>query len=171
MRINYELDELDLTTRQQIESQLRMARIPYLLEDDQLLIQKVDEQAVDKIISQLGTVHNHDAPSSSRASYVDNKPMLPLYRETRDNKSKQELSIKLPKSMNKKESKAEDGGLISLVGGIIGVIFGVLLVVAQYQDPNYEGSIYIFLPAIIFGAAGLFVGSGIENLIRRIQGK
>lgn len=171
MKINYELDEFEATEIQQIESELRNSRIPFLMEGNQLLIDKSDEPAVDIIISLLGTVHSPATSPAPPSPYVDDNPMHPFYRDLRyvERQQSKELSA-IRRSSGLTRSKITEGG-ISFIGAVIGAIFGILLVVAQFQDPNYQGRVYLVLPAIIFGGIGLFVGSGIENMIRKFQGK
>jgi hypothetical protein len=50
---------------------------------------------------------------------------------------------------------------------IVGAIFGIVITVAALQDPNTEGPVYIFLPTIIFGVIGLYVGMGIDKLMKK----
>ena len=171
MQINYELDAIESTVRQQIESKLRAAKIPYLLEEEQLLIHKVDERAVDEIISQLATVDNPAASPSPRSPYVDDKPVHPLYRETRESSRRTETTKPLKVMTKKGQVKNDDFGPISLAGAIIGAAFGVLVVVAAFLDPNFEGRVYLFLPAIIFGAIGSMLGNGIEKVIHKLRRK
>ena len=54
-----------------------------------------------------------------------------------------------------------------MAGALVGGGFGVAVVIAALTDPTYEGTVYIFLPAIIFALVGFWLGSGVENLIRR----
>lgn len=173
-RINYELDELDLPIRVQVENELRAAKIPYLLEVDQLLINKADERAVDKIISQLGTVHNPGAALRSPPDFVDNQPFYRPYRPPLPSPQKlSPIDDFALRNLKQKEGslKNENGGWITSIGGLLGAAFGVLIVIAAFISPENEGRIYIFLPAIIFGALGLFLGSGIETAIRKLRGK
>jgi hypothetical protein len=174
MQINYELDELELQVRQKIESELRITKIPYLLEGDQLLINKADERAVDKIISQLGTVHNPGATLMSPPDFVDNQPFYRPYRSPAPSPQKlSPIDDFALRNLKQKEGslKNDNGGWITTVGGLLGAAFGVLIVIAAFISPENEGRIYIFLPAIIFGALGLFLGSGIESVIRKLSGK
>ena len=164
MRINYELDELDKSVRSQIELELRRARIPYLLEEDQLLVHKMDERAVDEIISQLGTVHNPGASPAQAVQRRDNSAIVsgkPIPRPSQEFKPPTSASntikeVEIPNLRPTNGSRNNNEGAVALTGGAIGVVLGLLLVIAQFQDPNQDGRVYLFLPAIILGGIGFF---------------
>jgi hypothetical protein len=65
----------------------------------------------------------------------------------------------------------DEPGAIAMAGLLIGGGFGVLVVIAAFLDPTFEGRVYIFLPAIIFGVIGFAVGSGIEKVVRHVRKK
>ena len=53
--------------------------------------------------------------------------------------------------------------------GIVGVGVGVVTVIAAFASPSYEGRVYFFLPAIIFGVIGMLVGTVIDKIATAIR--
>jgi hypothetical protein len=48
-----------------------------------------------------------------------------------------------------------------------GGLFGIFITVAALKDPNYEGSVSLFLPTIICGVIGMFIGSAIDKGMKK----
>jgi hypothetical protein len=53
--------------------------------------------------------------------------------------------------------------------GIVGVGLGVVTVIAAFASPSFEGRVYFFLPAIIFGVIGMLVGTVIDKIATAIR--
>jgi hypothetical protein len=150
MKINYELEEFSDETCTEISKQLRTELIPHILEKKTLLIDKINEDAVDEILSKVGSVHSLQAkPDPVRAPAFTTREIA---------------------ATTSGRSEDEPGG-IALAGALIGGGFGVLVVISALTDPNYEGRVYLFLPAIIFAVVGFYVSSGIEKIIRQTRKK
>lgn len=62
------------------------------------------------------------------------------------------------------EDKKWDFGSIFMIGG---GLFGIFITVAALKDPNYEGSVSLFLPTIICGLIGMFIGSAIDKGMKK----
>ena len=150
MKINYELQEFSDEACTEISRQLRTELIPHILESKSLLIDKINEGAVDEILSKIGSVHS--------------------LQEQQDSTWVPALTTREKVNTTSGRSDDEPGG-IALIGALIGGGFGVLMVIAALSDPNYEGRVYLFLPAIIFAVVGFYVGSGIEKGVRQARKK
>lgn len=150
MKINYELEDFSDETCAQISRQLRTELIPHILENKSLLIDKTNEGVVEDILSKIGSVHS--------------------LQEHQETTWVPELTTRQIVDTTSGRSNDEPGG-IALVGALIGGGFGVLVVIAALSDPNYEGRVYLFLPAVIFAVVGFYVGSGIEKGVRQARKK
>ena len=150
MKINYELEDFSDETCAQISRQLRTDLIPHILENKSLLIDKTNEGVVEDILSKIGSVHS--------------------LQEHQETTWVPELTTRQIVDTTSGRSNDEPGG-IALVGALIGGGFGVLVVIAALSDPNYEGRVYLFLPAVIFAVVGFYVGSGIEKGVRQARKK
>ena len=150
MKINYELEDFSDETCAQISRQLRTELIPHILENKSLLIDKTNEGVVEDIRSKIGSVHT--------------------LQEHQETTWVPELTTRQIVDTTSGRSNDEPGG-IALVGALIGGGFGVLVVIAALSDPNYEGRVYLFLPAVIFAVIGFYVGSGVEKGVRQARKK
>ena len=150
MKINYELEEFSDETCAEISRQLRTELIPHILENKSLLIDKTNEGVVEEILSKIGSVHS--------------------LQEHQETTCVPELTTREIVNTTSGRPNDEPGG-IALVGALIGGGFGVLVVIAALSDPNYEGRVYLFLPAVIFAVVGFYIGSGIEKGVRQTRKK
>lgn len=170
MNINYELDEFSTTTIETITNQLRIKKIPHLIEGNQLLVSKSDEFAVDKILSEFGVVEQNQLIPEDSNSAVKKPDWQVAYE--RDQLRRVEKVPSIPKPSKPKTAKeTEESSIFQTIGMLLGGIFGVAIVVAAFLDPSYEGRIYLFLPAIIFGVVGFFIGSAIDSAINKSKGR
>lgn len=62
------------------------------------------------------------------------------------------------------EEKKWDFASVLMIGG---GLFGIFITIGALQDPNYEGPVYLFLPTIICGLIGMFIGSAIDKGIKK----
>ena len=150
MKINYELEGFSDETCTEISRQLRTELIPHILENKSLLIDKTNEGVVEEILSKIGSVHS--LQEHQETSWVP------------------ELTTREIVNTTSGRTNDEPGG-IALAGALIGGGFGVLVVIAALTDPNFEGRVYLFLPAVIFAVVGFYVGSGIEKGFRQARKK
>lgn len=167
MRLSYDLSEFSEETCEEVSRQLRGFLIPHLLNEKNLLIDNVDVVKVEQLLSELRAVEATDdfeiaSPSitSSRPSIHDYERLLSEHTFGTSNSP----VITSPKS-------DDEPGTIAMAGLLVGGGFGVLIVIAAFLDPNFEGRVYIFLPAIILGVIGFAVGSGIEKAVRLARKK
>ena len=167
MRINYQLDEFSETVCGHISTELRVRHIPHILEKGSLLIDKVDETEVDEVLASFGNVENIEPLSFPSIINAANQTPQNNYERLLINQKRDQLRA----SQAFSQKSDDDSGGIALVGALIGGGFGVVAVVGALSDPNYEGPVYLFLPAIIFAVIGFFVGSGIEKGIRHARKK
>jgi hypothetical protein len=167
MRISYLLEDFDTATCDQITRQLRVRKIPYIFEKKQLLIDKSDEIEVDQIMSELGTIEE----SPVETIPLENQPNFRVQSPSRRQPPSNEHLPASPEATRPMPDSTENQppGIITLLGGLVGGGFGVFIVIAAFLDPTFEGSISIFLPAIILGALGIMVGSFIEKTINRLR--
>jgi hypothetical protein len=167
MRLSYDLSEFSEETCEDISRQLRGLLIPHLLNEKTLLIDNVDVAKVEQLLSDLGTVEATDDLEIASPSIPSSRPSLPDYERLLS-----EHTFGTSTSPVNTSPKSEDEpGAIAMAGLLIGGGFGVLIVIAAFLDPTFEGRVYIFLPAIILGVIGFAIGSGIEKAFRQARKK
>lgn len=170
MKINYELDEFSTSTIETITNHLRIEKIPHLIEGNQLLVDKSDEFAVDKILSEFGEVEQNQVITEDSNSAVKKPDWKVAYERDQLRRVEKVPSIpKPPKSQNVKET--QQSSIFQTIGMVLGGIFGVAIVVAAFLDPTYEGRIYLFLPAIICAGVGLAIGMAVDRLVDTFRGQ
>jgi hypothetical protein len=162
MKISYELQDFDLETCEEISKQLRAELVPHILDNKLLLIDKTNEDVVDKILSKIGSVH-------SLLDHHDSTWTPPLSTQEIIDMLIEEDSSESSTSKTTSYDSNDEPGTIALVGLLIGGGFGVLIVIAAFSDPSFEGRVYIFLPAIILGLLGFAIGYGIEKVIQQVR--
>jgi hypothetical protein len=169
MRVNYEVQDLSDSEIEWIIQKLNAARIPYLLEHKQILINKDDEDSVDDIVSNLGNEESTTQPTN--LSFKPQKIAKWKAALERDHPEILHPYLLPSKPIKRKKTRDnEDAGVIAWAGLILGGGFGVYLVIAAMLDPTYEGRIYLFLPAFIFGGIGFGIGLAIETGLRKSKG-
>lgn len=177
MNVAYELQDLSQTEVSWIIDQLLLGRIPHIVEGDTILINKSDESEADQIISQLGKFNVSDSADVLGNSHVSTpawKKRLehdhPELFQPAPTKLKPIRTSASRKTM-KTSAFPDEGGPFAMVGMIIGGMFGILIVIAAFLDPTYQGRIYLFLPALIFAGVGMAIGMGIEWAIKTTRRK
>ena len=167
MRLSYDLSEFSDEICENISSRLRDLLIPHLLNEKTLLIDNVDVAKVEELLSELGAVEDTIDPEIAPMQITHSKPSIQDYEKLLSG-----LSSETSNSSGNTYVKSEDEpGAIAMAGLLIGGGFGVLIVIAAFLDPTFEGRVYIFLPAIILGVIGFAVGSGIEKAVRQARKK
>jgi hypothetical protein len=166
MQITYNIDSLTTEQRSVLMQVLNGRRIPHILEGSQLLIDDFHESSVDEILELYGLVQLAQ-PSQSTDAKASN-PSIADYENFIAQMNRSQVSATQTSSRSTPKNNDDPGG-IALAGLLIGGGFGVLVVIAAFSDPNYEGRVYLFLPAIIFGVIGFAIGSAIESGIRKTK--
>ena len=170
MKITIDLDDFTHAECGLILNELRSSRIPHLLEDDEIVVDQSDEGAVNRILVKVRStslqLQTEDSPAAIDPP-PENRPSIADYEKFLADMTS-DSSQYLASNQIKRDD--EPGG-IATAGLLIGGGFGIFAVVAAFSDPNFEGRVYIFLPAIIFGVAGFAIGSAIENGIRKSRKK
>jgi hypothetical protein len=162
MRLSYDLSEFSEEICENLSLRLRDLLIPHLLDNNSLLIDKSDESTVELILSEFGSVDSlQDQLNPPWNSARTTQDIIDDYLE-------QTSSGNSPIDTTSYES-GEEAGAIAMFGLLIGGGFGVLIVIGAFTDPNFEGRVYIFLPAIIFGVLGFGIGLGIEKAIKQVR--
>ena len=165
MRLSYDLSEFPEETRAEISRQLQGLLIPHLLNEKTLLIDNVYVAKVEELLSDLGAVEDSNDFETTSSSMPKPRPSINDYE-----KFLSDMSTGVPNSPINKIAKSDDEpGAIAMTGLLIGGGFGVLIVIAAFLDPTFEGRVYIFLPAIILGVIGFAIGSGIEKAVRQAR--
>lgn len=167
MRLSYDLSEFSDETCEDISRQLRNLLIPHLLDVKTLVIDNAHVDKFEELLADLGDIENIDSPEKGPPSMSSSRPSLHYYERLLS-----ELSFGASTSPVNTTPKSDDeSGAIAMAGLPIGGGLGVLLVIAAFLDPTFEGRVYIFLPAFILGIIGFAVGSGIENVVRQARKK
>ncbi len=167
MRLSYDLSEFSEETCEDISRQLRGLLIPHLLNEKTLLIDNVDVAKVEELLSELGAVEDANKPEIAPGPTTHPRPSIQDYERLLS-----EHTFGTSTSPVKTSPKSDDEpGAIAMAGLLIGGGFGVLIVIAAFLDPTFEGRVYIFLPAIILGVIGFAVGSAIEKAVRQARKK
>lgn len=167
MRISYDLSEFSEEICEDISGRLRELLIPHLLNERTLLIDNVDVAKVEELLSELGAVDDIIDSEIAPSTNTHPRPSIQDYE-----RFLAEHTFGTSTSPANTSPKSEDEpGTIAMAGLLIGGGFGVLIVIAAFLDPTFEGRIYIFLPAIILGVVGFYVGDVIEKAVRRARKK
>lgn len=167
MRLSYDLSEFSEEICEDISRQLRELLIPHLLNEKTLLIDNVDIAKVEELLSELGAVEDTNKPEIAPSPTRHPRPSIQDYERLLS-----EHTFGTSNSpVNTRPKSDDEPGAIAMAGLLIGGGFGVLLVIAAFLDPAFEGRVYIFLPAIILGVIGFAVGSGIEKAARQARKK
>ena len=167
MRVSYDLSEFSEEICQDISRKLRGLLIPHLLDERTLLIDNVDVAKVEELLGELGAVEDSNRREIVSSPTPHPRPSIQDYERLIS-----ELSYGTSTPSVHKSAKSDDEpGAIATAGLLIGGGFGVLIVIAAFLDPTFEGRVYIFLPAIILGVIGFAVGSGIEKVVRQARRK
>jgi hypothetical protein len=167
MRLSYDLSEFSEEVCEDISRRLRSLLIPHLLDEKRLLIDNVDVGKVEELLSDLGAIEDTNGLETTPPPMTSSRHSLNDYERLFS-----EYSFGTSTSPVDTRPKSDDeSGAIAMAGLLIGGGFGVLLVIAAFLDPTFEGRVYIFLPAIILGVIGFAVGSGIEKAVRQARKK
>jgi hypothetical protein len=167
MRLSYDLSEFSEEVCEDISRRLRSLLIPHLLDEKRLLIDNVDVDTVEALLSDLGAIEDTSSLESTTPSMTSSRPSIGDYERLLS-----EYSFGTSTSpVNTRPRSDDESGAIAMTGLLIGGGFGVLIVIAAFLDPTFEGRVYIFLPAIILGVIGFAVGSGIEKAVRQARKK
>lgn len=164
MKIRYELEDFSDFVCEEIANQLRTELIPHIFEKKSLVIDEINEDFVEVILSKIGTVDSlQDQQNSPWAPAKTTQEIINEYLE--------QTSLSTSTVNNMSYTPDDEPGTIASIGLFIGGGFGVLLVIGAFLDPTFEGRVYIFLPAIILGVLGFGIGYGIEKAIKQVRKK
>jgi hypothetical protein len=167
MKLSYDLSEFSDEICENISRRLGSLLIPHLLNEKTLLIDNANVDKVEELLSDLGSVEATDDLETTSPSITTSRPLLNDYeRLLSEHKFGTSTS-----PVNTSPKSEDEPGAIAMAGLLIGGGFGVLIVIAAFLDPTFEGRVYIFLPAIILGVIGFAVGSGIEKAVRQARKK
>lgn len=173
MKIKYFLDGLEQNTIESFVKALREAQIPFLADGREILINREDQDIFDSLLSQV-LKPEKTSPTSAAVSPQNIDQVMAETIAIREKQTQQYVNQIVNDIIHKNDAAPiDDEGSFAfqLLGALVGGGFGIAIVVAALNDPNYEGRIPLFLPAIIFGVVGFFIGAAIDSAIDRSKGR